>query len=74
MTEIGKPTAETMDKIQEHDASGQENAVGYREYLEGLDLEVSDREVIALPSLSFYTDSPDANRRCSTEESAGKLT
>lgn len=45
MTDIGKPTTETMDKVQEHDASGQENAVGYREYLEGLDLEVSDREV-----------------------------
>lgn len=45
MTDIGKPTTETMDKIQEHDASRQENAVGYREYLEGLDLEVSDREV-----------------------------
>lgn len=45
MTETGKPTTEMMDKIQEHDASGQENAVGYRQYLEGLDLEVSDREV-----------------------------
>lgn len=45
MADIGKPTAETMDKIQDQDASGQENAVGYREYLEGLDLEVSDCEV-----------------------------
>ena len=31
--------------IQELEMADQENAVGYREYLEALDIEVSDREV-----------------------------
>uniref|UniRef100_L2GBN4 MFS transporter n=1 Tax=Colletotrichum fructicola (strain Nara gc5) TaxID=1213859 RepID=L2GBN4_COLFN len=32
-------------KLQELDAEHQENAVGYREYLEAIDLEVSDKEL-----------------------------
>lgn len=32
-------------KLQELDAEHQENAVGYKEYLEAIDLEVSDKEV-----------------------------
>lgn len=37
--------APTQGKIQEMDITHQENAVGYREYLEAMDLEASDREV-----------------------------
>lgn len=37
--------APTQGKIQEMDITHQENAVGYREYLEAMGLEASDREV-----------------------------
>lgn len=37
--------APTQGKVQEMDITYQENAVGYREYLEAMGLEASDREV-----------------------------
>lgn len=37
--------APTQGKIQEMDVAHQENAVGYREYLEAMDLDASDQEV-----------------------------
>lgn len=37
--------APTQGKIQEMDITHQENAVGYREYIEAMGLEASDREV-----------------------------
>ncbi|PKS12496.1 hypothetical protein jhhlp_000703 [Lomentospora prolificans] len=42
-----KPTIETADKKGLHDIDGvdQENAVGYREYVEALDLDISDKEM-----------------------------
>lgn len=73
MTDIGKPATETLDKIQEHDASGQENAVGYREYIEGLDLEVSDREV-SLHHFPHHRLTLETDWRFSTAESAGRST
>ncbi|KAJ0377260.1 hypothetical protein COL26b_004449 [Colletotrichum chrysophilum] len=40
-------------KLQELDAEHQENAVGYREYLEAIDLEVSDKEFMDKTSLNY---------------------
>lgn len=37
--------APTHGKIQEMDITHQENAVGYKEYIEAMGLEASDREV-----------------------------
>lgn len=37
--------APTQGKIQEMDITHQENAVGYKEYIEAMGLEASDREV-----------------------------
>lgn len=45
----GGSIALTPGKIQEMDITHQENAVGYREYLEAMDLEASDREVRRQP-------------------------
>lgn len=42
MADADRPPTERDGKTTIHD---EENAVGYREYVEGLDLEVSDREV-----------------------------
>lgn len=42
--------APTRSKIQEMDVAHQENAVGYREYLEAMDLEASDQEVHRQPN------------------------
>lgn len=49
-----------------------ENAVGYQEYVEGLDLEVSDREVRVLASSLLLTCVPIANVNHSSEGSAGR--
>ncbi|KAM5350778.1 hypothetical protein ACJ41O_007283 [Fusarium nematophilum] len=51
MTDLEKPTAEIANDVnnkpvlQELDATQQANAVGYTEYLEALDLDVSDKEM-----------------------------
>lgn len=37
--------APTQGKMQEMDITHQENAVGYKEYIEAMGLEASDREV-----------------------------
>lgn len=42
--------APTQGKIQEMDITHQENAVGYKEYLEAMGLEASDREVRRQPN------------------------
>ena len=52
MGDLVKPHAETADRW----STQEENAVGYREYVEGLDLEVSDREV-GLYHLFYLPDS-----------------
>lgn len=41
--------AASQSKIQEMDIARQENAVGYREYLEAMDLDASDQEVRRQP-------------------------
>lgn len=51
MTDVEKQEQQIMndavhkDKIEEVDAADQQNAVGYKEYREALNLEVSDQEV-----------------------------
>lgn len=40
----------TQSKIQEMDIAHQENAVGYKEYLEAMDLDASDQEVRRQPN------------------------
>ncbi|KAF4851815.1 putative transporter [Colletotrichum siamense] len=44
--DVGRGVLPSSDlKLQDLDAEHQENAVGYREYLEAMDLEVSDKEL-----------------------------
>ncbi|GJN74884.1 hypothetical protein PLICBS_008977 [Purpureocillium lilacinum] len=52
MPDIEKPTSgvvddaeHNMDDLKKMDATQEDNAVGYREYLEALDLEISDKEM-----------------------------
>lgn len=42
--------APTQSKTQGMDVAHQENAVGYREYLEAMDLDASDQEVRRQPN------------------------
>jgi hypothetical protein len=49
--EVGKPTAEVMDEFKSEknvrplDETHQNNAVGYKEYVEGLELDITEKEV-----------------------------
>lgn len=50
MTDAERPPTERDGKTS---IAQEDNAVGYREYVEGLDLEVSDREVGLCPEGPF---------------------
>lgn len=62
MPDIEKPTSgvvddaeHNMDDLKKMDATQEANAVGYREYLEALDLEISDKEVCSTYQLRPLT-------------------
>lgn len=62
MTDIEKPAAIVADdmdekKSQAMDVSQQDNAVGYKEFMEGRDLDISDKEVCTRKSYEIETTS-----------------
>jgi hypothetical protein len=52
---VGDETIEHYEKKHELDDTQAQNAVGYQEYVEGLDIEVTDREVLRSISRHLQT-------------------
>jgi hypothetical protein len=60
MADTMKPRAEMVDdtfkgNMQALNASEEENAVGYKEYIEARDLDISDQEVSRLSACMTHT-------------------